>query len=371
MSSSVAIVILNWNGVSFLERFIPILYNNTPKEIGEIIIADNGSTDSSVEWLKENYPMLRLILLDKNYGFTGGYNRALAQIEAKYFILLNSDIRVPIASYLSADNSTVDNSTADNSIVDNSTANTTDWLTPLYNFMEQNPKAGICQPKILSEQNPTYFEYAGAAGGFIDRYGFPFCRGRILSCLEEDKGQYNTPIQTFWASGACMMVRNSIWRELNGLDDLFFAHMEEIDFCWRAQLKGYEVWCVPQSSVYHVGGGTLPNNSPRKLLLNFRNNLLMLHKNLPVGFSKKWAIFRRMSIDGAAAVAFLLQGKFKFFMVVINAHREFGAMRKKYPAATFPSPTAPKPKGLYNGGVVLGFFLGRRRFVSLKKEEIS
>lgn len=346
MSSSVAIVILNWNGVSFLERFIPILYNNTPKEIGEIIIADNGSIDSSVEWLKENYPMLRVILLDKNYGFTGGYNRALAQIEAKYFILLNSDIRVPVAV-------------------------SSDWLTPLYNFMEQNPKAGICQPKILSEQNPTYFEYAGAAGGFIDKYGFPFCRGRILSSLEEDKGQYNTPIQSFWASGACMMVRSTIWRELNGLDDLFFAHMEEIDFCWRAQLKGYEVWCVPQSSVYHVGGGTLPNDSPRKLFLNFRNNLLMLHKNLPVGFAKKWAIFRRMCIDGAAAAAFLLQGKFSFFMVVINAHKEFGAMRKKYPATTFPSPTAPQPKGVYNGGIVLGFFLGRRKFSTLKREDIS
>ncbi len=345
--SSVAIVILNWNGVSFLERFIPILYNNTPQEIGEIIIADNGSTDGSLEWLKSNYSQLRVIQLDKNYGFTGGYNRALAQIEAKYFILLNSDIRVPLE------------------------INGSNWLTPLYNFMEQNPNAGICQPKILSERNPSQFEYAGAAGGFIDKYGFPFCRGRILSCLEEDHGQYNTSQQVFWASGACMMVRSSIWQELNGLDDLFFAHMEEIDFCWRAQLKGYQVWCVPQSYVYHVGGGTLPNDSPRKLFLNFRNNLLMLHKNLPVGFAKKWAIFRRMCIDGAAAAGFLLQGKFSFFMVVINAHKEFSSMRKKYPSTTVPTPTAPKPKGVYNGGIVLGFFLGRRKFASLKCENIS
>ncbi len=340
----VAIVILNWNGEKFLRKYMPALVANTPASIlsGDregnvsIIVADNCSSDNSLEYLKENWPQIRTIVLNSNYGFTGGYNRALKQVEAEYFILLNSDILVP----------------------DN-------WLEPLVSFMDSHPKTGICQPKMLTEgrhqqlcieatgkedltglfkadlsgRKYETFEYAGACGGYIDILGFPFCRGRVMSSVEEDKGQYDTPAQCFWASGACMVVRSSVWKELDGLDESFFAHMEEIDMCWRAQLAGHQVWAVPQSHVFHVGGGTLPNNSPRKLFFNYRNNLLMLYKNLPVNegwnaFGGKWGnrnrfIFIRMCVDGLTGIAYLLQGKWSFFTSVIKAHKAFRAMKKE------------------------------------------
>jgi Predicted glycosyltransferases len=285
-----------------------------------IIIADNNSTDNSIEWLKTNYPHIQTIILDKNYGFTGGYNRALNQIDAEYFILLNSDIFTP----------------------DN-------WLQPLIQFMESHKGVGVCQPKMLSEKRreeilqgrkeKNQFEYAGACGGFIDKFGFPLCRGRILATVEDDYGQYDNARRIFWASGACMVVRSSVWRELNGLDESFFAHMEEIDFCWRAQLLGYEIWVVPESSVYHVGGGTLPNNSPRKLFYNYRNNLLMLYKNLPINqgweafglkgkHNRNTLIFKRMCIDGLTAIIYIFQFKPKFFTAVFKAHTAFRKMKK-------------------------------------------
>ena len=369
----VAIVILYWNGEKFLKRYMPALIANTPASLQSeggcgnvsIIVADNCSTDNSLAFLKENYPQIRTISLDSNYGFTGGYNRALKEVEAEYFILLNSDILVP----------------------DN-------WLEPLISFMESNPQAGICQPKMLSERwhqqlcieatgkedqmglfkvelsggKYETFEYAGACGGHIDVLGFPFCRGRVLSNVEEDKGQYDTAVQCFWASGACMAVRSSVWNELGGLDESFFAHMEEIDFCWRAQLAGHQVWAVPQSHVFHVGGGTLPNNSPRKLFLNYRNNLLMLYKNLPVtegwdAFGGKWGnrnlfIFIRMCVDGLTGIAYLLQGKWSFFTSVIKAHRAFRSMKKET-AVTLVDNRRSSPFGISAKSLILEKLLGR------------
>jgi GT2 family glycosyltransferase len=369
----VAIVILNWNGEKFLKKYMPALVANTPASLPSangganisIIIADNCSSDNSLAFLKENYPCIRTIVLDSNYGFTGGYNRALKEVEAEYFILLNSDILVP-----------------------------QNWLEPLISFMDSNPQVGICQPKMLSEgwhqqlsieatgkedlmgvfkadlsgRKYETFEYAGACGGYIDMLGFPFCRGRVLSTVEEDMGQYNTAVQCFWASGACMVVRSSVWRELGGLDEGFFAHMEEIDFCWRAQLAGHQVWAVPQSHVFHVGGGTLPNNSPRKLFFNYRNNLLMLYKNLPTtegwnAFGRKWGnrnlfIFIRMCVDGLTAFAYLLQGKWSFFTSVIKAHKAFRTMKKET-AVTLPDNRRFPVFGISTKSLILEKLLGR------------
>ncbi|MEG1290173.1 MAG: glycosyltransferase family 2 protein [Bacteroidales bacterium] len=340
-----AIVILNWNGIAFLQKYLSPLCANTPQEDSAIIIADNGSTDGSIEWVERNFPAMQIIKFNCNYGFTGGYNRAMSQIEAEYYILLNSDIKVP-----------------------NSTA-TFNWLHPLVKFMDTTPHAGICQPKLLSEARPTFFEYAGACGGFIDKYGFPFCRGRILSCAEEDKGQYNTPMQVFWASGACMIIRSSLWKALGGLDESFFAHMEEIDLCWRAQLYGYEVWAIPQSHVFHVGGGTLPNNSPRKLYFNYRNNLLMLYKNLPLTNSRNSFIFKRMCIDGLSGIAYILQGKFSYFKAVLNAHKDFRKMKKEAKVTLlqphFKNISPRKPIGIYNKSIIAKFFTGKRTFEKL------
>ena len=368
----VAIVILNWNGEKFLKKYLPALVANTPRTIGSegggavsIVVADNCSSDNSVSWLQENHPQVRTIILDKNYGFTGGYNRALAQVEAEHFILLNSDILVP----------------------DN-------WLQPLISFMDTHPQVGICQPKMLSEARHQQlsveetgkedltglfrtnlsggkyetFEYAGACGGYLDVLGFPFCRGRVLSSVEEDRGQYDSAAQCFWASGACMVVRSSVWRELGGLDEGFFAHMEEIDFCWRAQLAGHQVWCVPQSHVFHVGGGTLPNNSPRKLFLNYRNKLLMLYKNLPLeegweafGFEKgnrNLYIFIRMCVDGLTGVAYLLQFKWSFFTAVIKAHNAFRSMKKET-AVTLQDNRRSTPFGISRKSLIIEKLLGR------------
>lgn len=356
-----AIVILNWNGEAFLKKYLPPLIANTP-HYASIIVADNNSTDNSIKWLSKNYPQIRTICLSENYGFTGGYNRALAQVEAEYFILLNSDILVP----------------------DN-------WLQPLISFMDSHPEVGVCQPKMLSESRHQeivrratggedlsgrvvtdgeleQFEYAGACGGFIDRFGFPLCRGRILGTAEMDSGQYDNPLQVFWASGACMVVRSRVWRELGGLDESFFAHMEEIDFCWRAQLAGYQVWAIPQSHVFHVGGGTLPNNSPRKLLYNYRNNLLMLYKNLPLttgweafglkGGNRNRFIFTRMCIDGLTAIIYILQLKPSFFMAVIKAHNAYRKMKKN--ATITPEGNRRNlPCGIYPKSLLVEKFLGR------------
>lgn len=313
----------------------------------ELVVADNGSTDGSVAWLKENYPDIRLIEFDKNYGFAGGYDKALQEIDAEYFVLLNSDVRV-----------------------------TPGWLDTLIDFLETHQRAAICMPKILKENDGTIdvkkdsFEYAGACGGFIDRFGFPFCRGRVLKHTEVDENQYDTPMEVFWASGAAMCVRSSVWKELGGLDARFFAHMEEIDFCWRAKLMGHEVWAVPAAKVYHVGGGTLPNESPYKLYLNYRNNLLMLHKNLPPQ-GREDLIFFRMLLDGASAAIYFLTGRKELYRSVLKAHKDFKEMRPDFEA----SPRAivyshipfNKLYGVLNGSIVLSYFLGRRRFSDLRQ----
>ena len=294
-----AVVILNWNGKKYLEKFLPTLVKNTQQEETEIIIADNNSTDDSIEFLNEKYPDLRQIIFNKNHGFTGGYNKALEQIDADYFVLLNSDIEV-----------------------------SENWLKPLIELLDSDKNIAACQPKIRSYDRKEYFEYAGAAGGFIDKYGYPFCRGRILESIEKDNDQYNDQKDIFWATGACMVIRADLYKKVGGLDDDFFAHMEEIDLCWRLKDLGYRIIYSPESTVYHVGGGTLPNNSPFKLYLNYRNNLFLLYKNLPKG--KLFPIlFSRMILDGLSALIFLLKFSFKSFNAVFKAHIHFYKNLKK------------------------------------------
>lgn len=331
-----AVVILNWNGKKMMQEYLPSVVRSTAAfgggDSGDsafVVVADNGSTDGSLEWLAAEYPQVETVELDRNYGFTGGYNRALKEIEADYYVLLNSDIETPDG-----------------------------WLDPMFEFLEDTPEAGICQPKILSIADRTAFEYAGAAGGFIDRYGYPFCRGRILDRIEKDHGQYDEPMEVFWATGACMMIRSSLYHHLGGLDEAFFAHMEEIDLCWRAKLLGYQVWCIPQSKIYHVGGGTLPNNSPRKLYLNYRNNLLLLYKNLPEKIRSS-RIRTRKCLDAASAAIYLLTGRWASFRAVCRAHRDYGRMKK----GLDPSPFDDEANniGYYNRSIVLKFFTSGKK----------
>lgn len=319
-----AVVILNWNTKGFLERFLPGVCASVEGMDAEVIVADNASTDGSAELLQRDFPAVRLIRLDRNYGFTGGYNRALAEVDADLFVLLNTDVEV-----------------------------TPGWLKPLVEYMEAHPDCGACGPKLHSWQQRDHFEYAGAAGGLLDRYGYPFCRGRILSRVAEDKGQYDTVENVFWITGACLMVRSSLWRELGGLDDRFFAHMEEIDLCWRLQLAGYRITAIPDSLVYHVGGGTLPQTSPLKLKLNFRNSLLMLENNLPATVGKTTArlrIFIRKVLDGCAAAAYLLTLRGSCAKAVLEAHREYRKLKKKRPA---PQPGKKALHGFYQGLMIL------------------
>jgi GT2 family glycosyltransferase len=337
----VAVVILNWNGCSFLEQFLPTVIENTPTELADVIVADNGSTDNSLNYLKEHFPSIKIIGFDKNYGFTGGYNRAIETLNHEYTILLNSDVETPKG-----------------------------WLEPLYEQMEKNPHVGACMPKMIAYADKHSFEYAGASGGFLDRYGYPFCRGRILSTTEVDNNQYNDPIPVFWASGACLMVRTSLYKKLGGLDSDFFAHMEEIDFCWRLQHAGYKVMVYPQSRVFHVGGGTLPNNNPHKMYLNFRNSLLMLIKNLP----KKTlliTLFVRMVLDGAAGIAFLIQGKWGFFVAVLKAHRDFYRMLSKF-LAKRKEVGISKPSGFYKKSIVLSYLVkGKKTYSQLDSSKFT
>ncbi|MBQ1750465.1 MAG: glycosyltransferase family 2 protein [Bacteroidales bacterium] len=298
-----AVVILNWNTKDFLEKFLPPLIESTEGLDAEVIVADSASTDASMEMMSEKFPKIRQIRLKKNYGFTGGYNRSLALVEAEYYVLINSDIEVP-----------------------------KNWLSPLVEWMDTHPECGACGPKLHSWYDRDMFEYAGAAGGYLDRYGYPFCRGRVMSKIEKDTGQYDTPANVLWVSGACLMVRSSLWNSLGGLDDRFFAHMEEIDLCWRIQLSGFKVTVVPSSVVYHIGGGTLPKKSPYKLFLNYRNNLLMLENNLPKTIGRKRArrrILTRMILDGMSGIVYLITGKWESFKAVVKAHREYRKLRRR------------------------------------------
>ena len=294
--TKLAIVILNWNGKHWLKQFLPNVLQHSLMSGVEVFVADNGSSDDSLEYLKNNFSEVRLIELGENYGYTGGYNRALIQIKAEYFLLLNSDIEV-----------------------------TENWLNPLLKLMDENPKIGACQPKILWHSNKTQFEYAGASGGFIDKLGYPFCRGRIFDTLEEDKGQYNEARKIFWATGACLLVRSDAFFKAGMLDDDFFAHMEEIDLCWRMQNLGYEIWVEPASTIYHVGGGTLHKSNPRKTFLNFRNNLALLYKNHPTKGLVS-LIFIRLLLDGLAGIQFLMKGNVADFFAILKAHFAFYTM---------------------------------------------
>lgn len=297
---NVAVIILNWNGSKLLEEFLPSVVDNTPEGLAEIIVADNGSTDNSLSLLAEKFPTVRVITFDKNYGFAEGYNRAIAQVNSQYTVLLNSDVAVG-----------------------------RHWLEPLVDAMNETPELGACQPKILNYREPHKFEYAGASGGFLDRNGYPFCRGRIFGSIETDRGQYDTPIPIFWATGAALMVRTELYRSVGGLDKEFFAHMEEIDLCWRIQLAGYAIAAIPASVVYHLGGGSLPASNPRKTYLNFRNNLLLLHKNIPAA-DLRATLLRRRLLDTIAWAKFIITFNFANAGAIMRAHRDFRVMRRLY-----------------------------------------
>lgn len=292
---NIAVVILNWNGKNMMERFLPSVLQHTPQ--ADIVVADNSSTDNSLEFLQEHYPNVHRIVLDKNYGFAEGYNRALRQLDYPYYLLLNSDVEV-----------------------------TPDWLKVLYDYMEQHPEVAACQPKLRCQWSTKDFEYAGAAGGYVDMLGYPYCRGRLMDTVETDEGQYDEVASVLWATGAALMVRASDYWEAGGLDGRFFAHQEEIDLCWRLRSRGRGVVCVPQSVVYHLGGGTLPKDNPHKTFLNFRNNLLLLYKNLPEARLRpvmRW----RFWLDALASLKFLLTLQWGSFCAVWKGRKAFYQMR--------------------------------------------
>lgn len=301
MEKRIAVVILNYNGAEMLRRFLPSVVKFSPE--ADVIVADNASTDNSVEVMRNEYPDVRLIKLDKNHGFADGYNKALQQVTADYYLLLNSDVEV-----------------------------TEGWLAPLLSLMDANDDIAACQPKLLSYKEKSLFEYAGGAGGFIDRYGYPFCRGRIFDTVEKDNGQYNNVTDIFWATGAALMIRSADYWATGGLDGSFFAHMEEIDLCWRLRARGRRIVCIPDSTAYHVGGATLAKSNPRKTFLNFRNNLLMLYKNLP-SQELSSVMLRRGLLDYVAAIKFLLSGNIGDFKAVIAARREFARIKLSYDTA--------------------------------------
>lgn len=304
----VALVILNWNTRNFLRDFLPGLLSSCRalgcdaegNPVAEVTVVDNASSDGSADLVLSGFPDVKFISFDRNYGFTGGYNRALSEIDAEYYVLINSDIDVPEG-----------------------------WLQPLVSWMDSHPECGICGPKLhaLYGTESAYsrtdsFEYAGAAGGYVDRFGYPFCRGRVLKRVETDYGQYDKPCNVLWVSGACLMIRSGLWHDLGGFDERFFAHMEEIDLCWRANRKGWKVTVVPDSVVFHLGGGTLPAESPFKLKLNYRNNLLLLEKNA----GSRGLIFVRKVLDGCSAIVYLLFGRTASFTAVVKAHNEYGKL---------------------------------------------
>lgn len=303
----VAVVILNWNGEQMLRDFLPsvVAHSVLPESLGEAVVyvADNGSTDHSLRLLADSFPSVRTIAFSQNYGFADGYNKAFEPIDAEYAILLNSDVEV-----------------------------TPGWLHPLVQYMDAHPQVAACQPKLMAYHQKDAFEYAGAMGGFIDCYGYPYCRGRIFDTVEKDHGQYDADVPLLWATGACLMVRLAVYKEVGGLDGRFFAHMEEIDLCWRLRCRGYEVRSVASSVVYHVGGATLNAGHPRKTFLNFRNNLLMLYKNLPAGKLRS-VLFVRTLLDYVAATMFMLKGEWGSAKAVFRARREYRKLKREFRAS--------------------------------------
>ncbi len=334
----VSAVILNWNGQSFLEKFLPSVVSSTYSGL-EIVLGDNASTDDSVVFIQKNYPTVRIIQNDKNYGFAEGYNRILEQLDTEYFILLNSDVEV-----------------------------TPGWIEPVIHLMESELYIAVAQPKILSYSHKEHFEYAGAAGGYLDALGYPFCRGRIFDTVEEDHGQYNDQSEIFWASGAALFIKRKYWVEVGGLDPDFFAHMEEIDLCWRLKNKGYMIVFCSKSKVYHVGGGTLNAESPFKTYLNFRNNLVLLQKNL--SFGKAFlVIFIRFWLDLLSLIKYLFDGKPGNAMAISKAHFYFfGHLFKNIGKAREINVKKFNDSGLYKGSIVWEYFIRKKKtFNSLEK----
>jgi GT2 family glycosyltransferase len=335
----VAIVILNYNGRHFLEKFLEGVVRHSNQDNATVYVADNGSTDTSVEYLKNNFPTVQLVLSEENYGFAGGYNFALKQIKADYYVLLNSDVEV-----------------------------SANWINPIIELMESDKTIAACQPKVLAHYDKSLFEHAGGSGGWMDILGYPFCRGRIFSKLEKDNGQYDDIQEVFWATGAAMFIRADLYHSMEGLDDEYFAHMEEIDLCWRLKRAGYKNMVVPQSVVYHVGGGTLPPTSPRKVYLNFRNSLLTLLKNEPPS-KLLWLVPLRLVLDGLAGVLFLTEGKFKEIWAIVQAHfyvypRIFKiAKKRKHYKSIIEKASIGKPNytGIYSKSVVLDFFIKKKQ----------
>lgn len=328
---SVAIVILNWNGRKFLEKFLPLVVASVYAS-KKIIVADNASTDDSILFLRENYPQVSIIQNTVNEGFAKGYNLALKQVTADYYVLLNSDVEV-----------------------------TPNWIEPVIELMESDAAIAACQPKLLAYDKKDQFEYAGAGGGWLDKFGYPFMRGRVFDVCETDTGQYDDVQQCFWATGAAFFVRSKLYHELGGLDEFFFAHQEEIDFCWRAQLAGYKIFVQPASVVYHVGGGTLPKGNSRKAFLNFRNNLIMLAKNLPLG-AAAWKLPFRMLLDILSAWRGLLSGDSGYHFAIVKAHFHFiGWLLSNKKQSVFPVKRGGKLYGWYNGSVVWAYFIRKKK----------
>lgn len=325
----VAVVILNWNGKAHLERFLPSVYNSSYPNL-ELIVGDNASTDSSISFLRENFPLIRIISNSKNYGFADGYNHVLEHVDADYYILLNSDVEV-----------------------------TPGWIQPVITLMENDESIAAAQPKILSFLHKESFEYAGAAGGFIDTFGYAFCRGRIFDTIEKDHGQYDQTGEVFWASGAALFIRKECWRKAHGFDARFFAHMEEIDLCWRLRLMGYKIMYCAQSSVYHLGGGTLKAENPFKTYLNFRNNLLMIQKNTPF-FRSVLIISVRLWLDLLSLINFIAKGKFKNARAVNRAHADF--FRQLYISKPQDRDLSRfNSTGLYRGSIVWEYFIRKKK----------
>ena len=329
----IAIVILNWNGREFLERFLPGVVRHSSSPGMKIIVADNGSSDDSLEFIRNKFKNVEIIELDKNYGFAGGYNKAFEKINSEYYILLNSDVEV-----------------------------SENWIEPIIKKMDDDPVVAAAMPKIISYHDRSKFEYAGAAGGFIDKWGYPFCRGRILNNIEPDNNQYNDSIEIFWASGTCLFIKSKIFHDAGGFDDDFFAHMEEIDLCWRIKNLGYKIYCYPCSQVYHIGGGTLPNETPSKLFLNFRNSLWLLLKNLPAKKLYQVLLIRKI-LDGLAAMKFYLTLDWRKGNAVFKAHlsyyRHFRKMKQKRKSANFNNKNLPS--SVYRKSILISYFLKKKK----------
>lgn len=331
---SVAIVILNWNGRKFLEQFLPSVMASVYENV-RVIVADNASTDDSVVFVQQHYPEIEILRNNHNDGFAKGYNIALQQVQSDYYVLLNSDVEV-----------------------------TPNWIQPVIELMETDVAIAACQPKLLAYHNKTQFEYAGASGGWLDSFGYPFMRGRVFDVCETDDGQYNDAQPCFWASGAALFVKAKVYHEMGGLDEYFFAHQEEIDLCWRMQLAGYKVYVQPASVVYHMGGGTLPKGNSKKTYLNFRNNLIMMAKNLPLG-EALWKISIRFGLDAVSAWKTLLGGDAGYFLAVSKAHIHFFKwiwVDKKQ--SVFPVKRGGKPAGWHKGLIVWQYFVQKKKTFS-------